>query len=104
MEEMIKRLIEMALEEAVSACHYAKRAALHKDDYQSLAQTLYDISGQEMNHAALLAGEAKKLLEKLEDQDEEAARRVKVLYDYLKEQWLEKLNSAKTYQTQYRGG
>lgn len=104
MEDMIKRLAEMALEEAVSACHYAKRAAIHKEDYQSLAQTLYDISGQEMNHAALLAGEAKKLLERLEDQDETAANRVRVLYEYLREQWTEKLNSAKTYQTQYRGG
>lgn len=104
MEDMIKRLAEMALEESEGACHYAKRAAIHKEDYPNLAQALYDISGQEQNHAAMLAVEAKRLLEKLESEDEAAYGRERTIYEYLREKWVEHINAAKTYQAQYRGG
>ncbi|MBQ9719831.1 MAG: hypothetical protein IJV64_03960, partial [Oscillospiraceae bacterium] len=91
--ETIKKLAEMALEEAESACHYAKWSVIHKAEHPTLAETLFSISGQELNHAELLHKEAERLL--AEHTGAEAYAACRAVVDYLHEEQVEKTNKAK---------
>lgn len=100
---MITKLSEMALEEAHGACKYAKLAVKYKTEKPSIADALYRISTEELNHMALLNGEAAKELEHCKAEDPDGAAMLEILYDYIREQEIDVANKAKIFQNQYKG-
>lgn len=102
--EMVKKLAEMALEEADGACHYAKWAVMHKEDNPTFAKTLFEISGQELAHMDALNAEAVKELEQCRQEQPEKAISAGAVYAYIHEKMVDKAGKAKAYQMQYKGG
>lgn len=102
--ETVKKLAEMALEEAEGACHYAKWAVMCKEDNPAFAKTLIDISAQELVHMDALNAEAVKKLEQCRQEHPEEAISAGAVYAYIHEKMVDKAGKAKAYQMQYKGG
>ena len=100
--KLIKELEELIEDEIHDVKKYAKMASELKNEYPSLAHTLYTISTQEDGHQALLHAEVVKIIEnyRLKEGDPPAA--MMAVYDYLHKRHIEKLSEARNYQEIYK--
>lgn len=92
----------MTEEELNDAEKYAKYAIKYKDEYPTLAKTLYDLSTDEMRHMSLLHDETVRLIEEYRREKGEPPVEMLAVYEYLHERQIEKANAVRGYQAQYR--
>ena len=100
--KLIKELTERIEEEIDGAEEYAKEAIKLKLEHPSLAKTLYDISNQEMSHIDMLHAEVVKLIEEHRRMHGEPPAPMMAVYEYLHERHIEKVNTVKLLQAEYR--
>lgn len=99
--ELIKKLAEMAVDEAFGAVKYAKMAVRYKLDEPNLAATMVSLTEQELSHSDSLMTTAHNLLQKHTEHEE--YEKTKAVVDYIHEMQVDKINEAKRYLMQYRG-
>lgn len=100
--KLIKELTERIEEEIDGAEEYVKEAIKLKHEHPSLAKTLYDISNQEMSHIDMLHAEVVKLIEEHRRMHGEPPAPMMAVYEYLHERHIDKVNTIKLLQAEYR--
>jgi Mn-containing catalase len=100
--KLIKELTERIEEEIEGAEEYVKEAIKLKHEHPSLAKTLYDISNQEMSHIDMLHAEVVKLIEEHRRTHGEPPAPMMAVYEYLHERHIDKVNTIKLLQAEYR--
>lgn len=100
--KLIKELTERIEEEIDGAEEYVKEAIKLKLEHPSLAKTLYDISNQEMSHIEMLHAEVVKLIEEHRRMHGEPPAPMMAVYEYLHERHIDKVNTIKLLQAEYR--
>ena len=100
--KLIQELEEKIEDEIHDIKEYAKMAIEVREKHPSLAQTLYTISTQEMNHQAMLHAEVVKLVEEHRKLHGEPPAAMMAVYDYLHKKHIEKLAEAKRYLEEYQ--
>jgi Mn-containing catalase len=100
--KLIKELTERIEEEIDGAEEYVKEAIKLKHEHPSLAKTLYDISNQEMSHIDMLHAEVVKLIEEHRRTHGEPPAPMMAVYQYLHERHIDKVNTIKFLQAEYR--
>lgn len=109
--EFVKKLSEMACEEAADACKYAKLAVEHKAKHPTIAATFAELATQELAHMDRLHAAAETLLaEKRANQVTDGSAsaeapfvRMDGVVAYLSEKQAEKATMTRVYLAQYKG-
>lgn len=100
--KIIKELSTQIEEEIEGAEWYVKRALQFREEHPELAQTLYDISTDEMRHVNLLHSHVVKIIEDYRKKHGEPPAAMLAVYEYLHEKQIENANKVKLYQSQFR--
>lgn len=100
--KIIKELEELIEDEIHDIKKYAKMAAEVKDEYPSLAQTLYAISAQEETHQAALHTEVVKIIEDIKKTKGEPPAAMMAVYEYIHNRHVEKMAEARRYQEVFK--
>lgn len=100
--KLIRDLEEYIDDEIGDIKKYAKMAIAVREEYPSLAQTLYTISTQEDMHQAAIHGEVVKIIQEHRKQHGEPPAPMMAVYDYLHQKSIDKLAEARKYQDMYK--
>lgn len=100
--KIIEELEELIDEEISDIKKYAKMAIKLKNDYPSLAQTLYTISTQEEAHKNMLHNEVVKMIESYRSKNGAPPAEMMAIYDYIHKKHIDKAAEAKRYQEMYK--
>lgn len=100
--KVIKELSTQIEDEIEGAEWYVKRALQFREEHPELAQTLYDISTDEMRHVNLLHSHVVKIIEDYRKKNGEPPASMLAVYEYLHEKQIENANRVKMYQSQFR--
>ena len=100
--KIIKKLSEHIDEEIKDATCYAKWALEVKDDRRALADTLFNLSMDEMKHANTLHDSVVAIIEEYRRTEGEPPEAMMAVYEYLHQRQIEKAQEAKNYQAMYR--
>lgn len=100
--KVIKELIEMIDDELEGAEHYAKCALFYKHEHPSLANTLYEISVQEMHHVSILHDEVVKVIKAYREKHGEPPTAMQAIYDWEHEKEIEESKEIKLLQVHFR--
>ena len=101
--QLIADLSDMIEEELNDAEKYIKCAMKHKDSNPGLAQTFAKISGEEMNHVALLHEQVVALIAEYRKANGAPPEKMQWVYDYLHNKHMEKATAVKTMQMIFKG-
>ena len=102
--KIIKTLSDKIGEELEDACEYVKLALEVRDERRGLADVLYALSGEEMNHMSRLHGEVVKIIEEYRQKNGDPPADMQAVYDYLHKQHIEKAAKVRTLQSMYKEG
>lgn len=100
--KIIKYLSEMIEDELEGAEDYAKQAIHYKADHPGLAETLYEISTQEVRHVNLLHDEVVKLIKAHRESHGEPPPAMMAIYEWQHNRQIEKMKEIKILQNQFR--
>lgn len=100
--KVIKELIEMINDELEGAEHYAMCSLKYKHEYPGLANTLHEISTQEMRHVTLLHEEVVKVIKMYREKHGEPPAAMQAVYDWEHEKQIEEAHEIKLLQAQFR--
>lgn len=100
--KVIKIISKRIEEEIADAKSYAQMALEYKDEFPALAQTLYDISVQEMNHMGMLHNAVADIIQSYRETEGEPPADMMAVYDYLHKEQMEKALEAKMVQAMYK--
>ena len=81
--KIIETLSDKIVEEIHDAKEYARMALEYRDEYPELAQTLYDLSTEEMGHMSRLHTAAANIIEQYRKEKGEQPAAMMAVYDYL---------------------
>ena len=101
--KIIQKLSDYIADELDGAKCYAKMAIEQKDERRGLADTLYDISMQEMNHVNLLHEQVAAIIAEYRKAKGEPPPDMLAVYEYLHKKHIETANRVKMYQQMYKG-
>ncbi len=99
--KIIMKLSERINEEIADAKYYAKHALKFRDKRRSLADTMFQISQEEMRHAQMLHGEVTKIIDEYRALKGDPPPIMQQLYDYYHEQSMEAMDEARNLQQMY---
>ena len=102
--KIIKTLTDMIEDELEGAEHYAECALMYKEDHPQLANTLYEISTQEMRHVNMLHEEVVKIINRHREEHGEPPAAMKAIYEWEHNKQIDRAKEIKILQTQYREG
>ena len=100
--KLIRDLQELIEDEIHDVKKYAKLATELKDEYPSLAQTLFNISVQEDGHQAAIHNEVVKLIEEHRRTHGDPPATMMAVYEYLHKKSIDKLAEARLCQEMYK--
>ncbi len=100
--KIIKEISDMIEDEIEGACEYAKRAVELREEMPDLADTLYSISLQEVQHINLLHTQVVHLIEQERKEHGEPPATMMAVYEYLHKKHIEAVNEIKIYQQMYK--
>ena len=100
----IKELSTQIQDEIEGAEWYIMRALQFNDEHPELAQTLYDISTDELRHVNLLHSHVVKIIEDYRKKHGEPPASMLAVYEFLHEKQIEDVNEVRMYQSQFREG
>lgn len=101
---IIKVLTEMIDDELEGAEHYAECAITYKEEYPQLANTLHEISTQEMRHVNLLHEEVVAFIKKRRETHGEPPAAMMEIYEWMHSRQIEKAKEIKILHSQFREG
>ena len=101
--KIIEKLSEKISEEIHDAKEYASMAIEYRDQHPDLAQTLYSLSLEEMDHMSRLHAEVAKLIEEYRKTNGEPPAAMLAVYDYLHKKQIEAAAEAKNMQAMFKG-
>ena len=102
--KIIKTLTDMIEDELEGAEHYAECALMYKEDHPQLANTLYEISTQEMRHVNLLHEEVVAVIKKHREAHGEPPAAMLEIYEWVHIRQIEMAKEIKILQSQFREG
>ena len=100
--KIIKMLTEMIEDELEGAEHYAECAIAYKDSHPQLANTLYEISTQEMRHVNLLHEEVASIIKKHRETHGEPPAVMLGIYEWMHMRQIELAKEIKILHSQFR--
>ena len=100
--KIIRKLSERITEEIEDAKYYAKCALKYRNDHRSLADTMFQISQEEVRHADMIHEEVVKIINEYRATNGEPPAIMLQLYDYMHQQAIAKMNEVKTLQQMYQ--
>ena len=100
--KLIQQLSDMIEDEIDGALDYAKKAVEFKEEHKKLADTLYNLSGEEMAHISRLHDEVVRLIDKYKAEKGEPPAGMMAIYDYLHKKHIAKVAEIKRYQEMYK--
>ena len=100
--KIIEKLSEKISEEIHDAKCYAKMALETREDYPELAQTLFDLSTEEMGHMSRLHTAVAGIIEHYRKEKGEPPAAMLAVYDYLHKQQIEEAAGVKTLQSMFK--
>ena len=100
--KIIEKLSEKISEEIHDAKCYAKMAIENREEYPELAQTLYDLSVEEMGHMSRLHAAVVNIIEKYRQEKGEPPAAMMAVYDYLHKKQIEMAAEVKTLQSMFK--
>ena len=99
--KLIMKLSDRINDEIADAKYYAKHALKYRDKRRSLADTMYQISQEEMRHAQLLHAEVVKVIDDYRAVHGDPPPVMQQLYDYYHEQSMAAMDEARNIQQMY---
>ena len=99
--KIIETLSEKISEEIEDAKAYAEMAIEHREDHPDLAQTLYDISTEEISHMNRLHNAVVKIIEDYRQSRGEPPAEMMAVYDYLHKKQIDKAAHVKMLQAMF---
>ena len=102
--KVIKYLSEMIEDELEGAEHYVENAIKYKEERPALAETLFEISTQEMRHVNMLHEEVVKIINRHREEHGEPPAAMKAIYEWEHNKQIDRAKEIKILQTQYREG
>ena len=102
--KLIETLSEKISEEICDAKSYAEMAIENREAYPDLAQTLYELSVEEMGHMSRLHTAVTAIIEQYRKEKGEPPAAMMAVYEYLHKQQIGKAAEAKAMQSLYNEG
>ena len=99
--KIIRKLSDMIEDELEGACEYVRKALELKDEDRSLADTLYQLSQEEMGHMKILHEQVVRKIEEYRKAKGEPPSTMMAVYEYLHGKHIDKANSIEVYQKMY---
>lgn len=100
--KLIETLSEKISDEICDAKSYAELAVENREVYPDLAQTLYELSVDEMGHMTKLHAAVAAIIEKYRKEKGEPPAAMLAVYDYLHKKQIEKAAEAKAMQDMFK--
>ena len=100
--KLIRELSDMIEDEIDGALEYAETATELKEEHRKLADTLYELSNEEVSHISRLHDEVVRLIEKYRAEKGEPPADMLAVYEYLHKKHIEKVAEIKRYQDMYK--
>ena len=100
--KIIETLSEKISEEIADAKAYAEMAIEHREDYPDMAQTLYTISLEEMDHMSRLHSAVAQIIEDYRKTNGEPPAPMMAVYDYLHKKQIDNAAHVKMLQTMFK--
>ena len=101
--KLIETLSEKISEEICDAKSYAELAIENREAHPDLAQTLYELSVEEMGHMSRLHASVAEIIEQYRKTNGEPPASMLAVYDYLHKQQIGKAAEAKAMQELFKG-
>lgn len=99
--KIIKCIIEYLNDEIDGADEYIKKAVEVKEDYPSLAKTLFEMSNEELRHVDLLHNEVAKLISEYRRENGEPPEAMLAVYNYEHEKEIDHVAKIKALQSMF---
>ena len=100
--KIIRKLSERITEEIEDAKHYAQCALKYRKDHRSLADTMFQISQEEVRHADMIHEEVVKIINEYRATNGEPPAIMLQLYDYMHQKSIASMNEVKVLQQMYQ--
>lgn len=100
--KLIEILSDKITEEISDAKSYAEMALENREAYPELADTLYDLSREEMGHMSRLHTAVAGIIEKYRKEKSEPPADMMAIYNYLHKKQIERAAEVKTLQETYK--
>lgn len=100
--KIIKKLSEMIEDEIDGAKCYAKKALEYRSEDRELADTLYNLSTEEMRHLQILHAQVTRIIDRYRKEHGEPPPAMQAVYDYLHEKHIGEAETVKRYQALYK--
>lgn len=100
--KIIKVLSDMIEDEIEGAEEYVKKALEYKDEHRELADTLYGISTEEMDHITRLHNAVVKEINAYRKEHGEPSGAMMAVYEYVHGKHIDQVKGIKEYQTMYK--
>ena len=100
--KIIRMLSDMIEDEIEGACDYAKKAIEWREEYPDVADTLYNLSVEEMKHITRLHTLVVDIIEKYREKEGEPPATMLAVYEYLHRKHIDKVAEIKRYQDMYK--
>ena len=100
--KLMQQISDMIEDEIDGALDYAKKAAEWKEEHRKLADTLHDLSREEMAHITRLHDEVVRLIEKYRTEKGEPPADMLAIYNYLHRKHIDKVAEIKRYQDMFK--
>ena len=100
--KIIKKLCELIDEELEDSEKYARLALKYKDEDTAMAEMFYSLSLDELKHMNTLHNAAVKTVNSIDAKDDPRTEGMKIAYDLLHEQAIEKTKGVQVLQSMYR--
>ena len=100
--KIIETLSEKIAEEIHDAKEYAKMALEVRETYPDLAQTLFDLSTEEMGHMSRLHSAVAEIIEKYRKEKGDPPAAMMAVYDYLHKKQIDQAAEVKAMQAMFK--
>lgn len=100
--KVIEILSERIEEEINDAKSYVTMAIKYKEEYPELSRTLFNISGQEMEHMNMLHDEITAIIKKYRETNGDPPADMMAVYEYLHKKQIERAMEVKSLHSMYK--
>ena len=100
--KIIEKVSDMIQEEIADAEKYIRCALMHKEDFPTLADTFYKLSGEEITHMNMLHDQVTEIIANYRREHGEPPASMMAVYEYLHRKQIDKVAEVKTLWGMYK--